>query len=52
VQKLSETRAGLRERLKASPLMDADGFARDFHEALMTARSRWLAEYDAVSDER
>lgn len=44
VQKLSETRAGLREKLKASPLMDADGFAKDFHEALMTARNRWLAE--------
>ncbi len=48
---LSETRAGLRERLRTSPLMDSDSFAQHFHDALITARSRWLADLDASADE-
>jgi protein O-GlcNAc transferase len=41
--KLKETRAGLRERMKASALLDAAGFAREVEAAYRKAWTDWCA---------
>lgn len=41
--RLGELRAGLRDRLKASPLMDAPRFACDIESAYRSAWQRWSA---------
>ncbi len=40
---LSELRAGLRERMQRSPLMDAPRFARNLETAYRTAWTKWCA---------
>jgi predicted O-linked N-acetylglucosamine transferase (SPINDLY family) len=41
VSALIDIRRGLRDRFKASPLMDGPAFARDFADALRTAWKEW-----------
>ena len=41
IQRLSELRAGLRDRLLASPLLDGEGFARDLLAACGLIWDRW-----------
>ncbi len=49
---LAATRAGLRDRLIASPLMDADAFAQQFHEAVQGVWKQWRSENLTVAVER
>ncbi len=44
VRRLSELRATMRARMAASPLCDADQFARDFGDALRECWIQWCAE--------
>ena len=44
IKALADTRDNLRDRVIASPLMDADIFSRQLHEALGSVWARWLAE--------
>ena len=41
---LAELRAGMRERMRNSPLMDEPGFARHFEEALCSMWQTWCEE--------
>jgi len=41
IGKLGEIRAGMRERMRHSPLMDEKGFARDYGKALRLMWHRW-----------
>ena len=44
VEELVRLRAGMRERMKASPLMDEAGFARDVESAFKDMWHRWCSE--------
>ena len=46
--RLATLRAELRERLRRSPLMDAEGFARNIEEAYRTMWRTWCAQQDAA----
>ena len=53
VEELARLRAGMRERMKASPLMDEAGFAHDVESAFKDMWHRWCNEAklsDKVSD--
>jgi protein O-GlcNAc transferase len=43
VEELARLRAGMRERIKASPLMDETGFARDVESAFKNIWLRWCS---------
>ncbi len=42
--RLATVRAALRERVRASPLLDAKGYARDLESLYRTAWKSWCAE--------
>jgi protein O-GlcNAc transferase len=47
-QKLGQLRAGMRDLLKSSPLMDEQGFARDFQAAIRTMWRNWCESAPAA----
>ncbi len=46
---LAQMRATLRDRLRASPLLDADGFTRDLESLYRDAWRKWCAQFMAPS---